>query len=391
MSQEASLNTVVVDSKDDIVHYQYLDALRGIAALLVLSVHISVLSILVGGRGFGLGAYGVQLFYILSAFTLFLSSSKRFSSEDRPVSKFFIRRFFRIAPLFYLTVIVAFLFTNGIAYRLPVEGISLGNIVAHFFFIFGFNKYWINSVIGVEWSIFCEVFFYLSLPFVFKYIKSKKRALYLLVFSLFVYFVFKGSIYLFNSGGDLLLTEWSSVFILSNYFYFALGIFLYFIIGEAKNINRKFIYLGWLLFFSGVSLMLIFSVPHFGALLFSVFAFLLALLMSMPLNINTIFNNKFTRFIGKISYSMYLWHFLILIWLAKYIIEPYYDFFAASLLIRLLAIVSVVSLIILISWISYLLIENPGINLGKRLIKKMKPLSLKSEENFQPKQASDLI
>ena len=111
MNQEASLNTVVIDSRGDIVHYQYLDALRGIAALLVLSVHMSMLSVLLNGRGFSIGAYGVQLFYILSALTLFLSSSKRFSSEERPIFKFFIRRFFRIAPLFYLTVIVAFLFT----------------------------------------------------------------------------------------------------------------------------------------------------------------------------------------------------------------------------------------------------------------------------------------
>ena len=39
------------------------------------------------------------------------------------------------------------------------------NICSSIFIGFGFNKYWINSIVGVEWSIFCEVCFYISLRF----------------------------------------------------------------------------------------------------------------------------------------------------------------------------------------------------------------------------------
>lgn len=371
MSQESEI-AVALDAKGDIIHYQYLDALRGIAALLVFAVHISVLSVLLGKYSFSFGAYGVQLFYILSALTLFLSSSQRFSTETKPVAKFFMRRFFRIAPLFYLAVIIAYLFSNGVAYHLPANGISLNNIIAHFFFIFGFSKYWINSVIGVEWSIFCEVCFYLSLPLVFKYIKSKKQALYLLGFSLLVFFLFKGSVYLLNRNGDLLLAEWSSVFIFSNYFYFALGILLYFIISRPIKINKAYLYYAWTALFVGVILMIVFGLAHFGALLFSVFAFLLVYLMSNNLPVNIIFNNRFTRFIGKVSYSMYLWHYLILGWFAKYLIIPNFAIFAASPLIRIAAIILVIMTVIFISWLSYTIIEKPSIDLGRRLIKKMK-------------------
>jgi len=371
MSQENE-PVIVPDVKGDIIHYQYLDALRGLAALLVLAIHLSALTVLLGKYSFGFGAYGVQLFYILSALTLFLSSNQRFSTEARPVAKFFLRRFFRIAPLFYLAVIIAYLFSDGVTYRLPVSGVSINNIIAHFFFVFGFNKYWINSVIGVEWSIFCEVLFYLTLPLVFKYIKSKKQALYLLGFSLLVYIVFKGAVYLFNRGGDLLLAEWSSVFILSNYFYFALGILLYFIIRQPLRVRKAYLYFAWLVLFAGVILMITFGLAHFGALLFSVFAFLLVYLMSNNLPVNIIFNNRFTRFIGQISYSMYLWHYLVLGWFAKYLINPNSAFFASHPPIRIGSIILVIFSVVFISYLSYILIEKPSINLGRRLIKKMK-------------------
>jgi len=96
-----------------IEHYNYLDGLRGVAALLVLSVHLLQIINLFNGKSFSFGAYGVQLFYILSALTLFLSSSQRFTSESKASLKFFIRRFFRIAPLFYIAVVLSWILMGG--------------------------------------------------------------------------------------------------------------------------------------------------------------------------------------------------------------------------------------------------------------------------------------
>ena len=49
------------------------------------------------------GKYGVQLFFIASAFTLFLSRHRRSEVGNK---NFFIRRFFRIAPMYYLGIIL---------------------------------------------------------------------------------------------------------------------------------------------------------------------------------------------------------------------------------------------------------------------------------------------
>src|SRR5688500_15882045 len=94
----------------------YIDALRGLAILAVVMVHASqygsfdVHPIL--ARIISEGGRGVQLFFLVSAFTLFLSYKNRSPLESHPTRNFFIRRFFRIAPMYYLGI-VYYLIQNG--------------------------------------------------------------------------------------------------------------------------------------------------------------------------------------------------------------------------------------------------------------------------------------
>jgi len=82
--------------------YSYIDLLRGIAILGVVAVHSSQhvkdLNIIVAWI-FNYGQAGVQLFFVVSAITLCLSSTQR---NEKKFIYFYIRIFFRIAPLFYL-------------------------------------------------------------------------------------------------------------------------------------------------------------------------------------------------------------------------------------------------------------------------------------------------
>jgi hypothetical protein len=85
-----------VDSIADTRYYlSFIDGLRGLAILMVLAVHTSQF---VGNDGKGIflipwivpylnaGARGVQLFFLLSAFTLFSSSRARWGEERRCIS-----------------------------------------------------------------------------------------------------------------------------------------------------------------------------------------------------------------------------------------------------------------------------------------------------------------
>ena len=84
-----------------------IDALRGIAALYVLVYHVALIPqpnlgvpswaaryVLTGGTG-------VTLFFIVSAFCLCLSM-RTHQDEPSPTMRFYVRRVFRIVPLFYL-------------------------------------------------------------------------------------------------------------------------------------------------------------------------------------------------------------------------------------------------------------------------------------------------
>ena len=85
------------------------------------------------------GQRGVQLFYMISAFTLYLSLDGR-RTEQHPWTNYFLRRFFRIAPLFYL-VIVANVLLRYIAPAFSAFGTNgYGNVALSFLFLNGTGR-----------------------------------------------------------------------------------------------------------------------------------------------------------------------------------------------------------------------------------------------------------
>ena len=90
-------------SKKD--RYAGLTALRGIAALMVVLVHVwGIHKLALPDALNGIiqrCTLGVPLFFVISAFSLYLSTTSRIDQKGW-LNDFLIRRFMRIAPLFYL-------------------------------------------------------------------------------------------------------------------------------------------------------------------------------------------------------------------------------------------------------------------------------------------------
>src|SRR5450830_1317428 len=108
-------------------NYKYIDALRGYAILMVIAVHTAQASGAWSGIGRDLinqGARGVQLFFVASALTLLIS----WNSKQDGAGKFYLRRIFRIAPMFWIGI-AFFTWLNGFrpTYFSP-HGISLSDI-----------------------------------------------------------------------------------------------------------------------------------------------------------------------------------------------------------------------------------------------------------------------
>lgn len=157
-----------------------LDFLRGLAIAGVMAIHVSQSfpsGIHAIDFAFMCGWVGVNVFYFVSAMTMCLMWTQR-TSETNPTRKFYIRRFLRIAPLFWLAIPV-YLVVNGVgpSYNAP-NGIGPLQVILTATFLHGFWPDAVNSVVPGDWSIAAEMTFYLIFPFVIAALGSR-RHLYL--------------------------------------------------------------------------------------------------------------------------------------------------------------------------------------------------------------------
>lgn len=150
----------------------WLDGLRAYAIGLVVLVHVSLPVAALSGsvRLLALsGQYGVQLFFVVSAATIYMTLSR---SDD--VRSWWVRRYFRIAPLYYAAILfygawrVAFPDPAGEPGLVKWLAAALANAV----FLHGFVPKAINSIVPGGWSIAVEMLFYLFAPFLVRRLRD---------------------------------------------------------------------------------------------------------------------------------------------------------------------------------------------------------------------------
>jgi len=150
----------------------HVDSMRGIAILLVVMVHTAQS---VDGKPEALrlftdyGQMGVQAFFVASAYTLCHSWFGRADEGDR-LSAFWIRRYFRIAPLYFLGIPLYLLVetlwsaARGDGAVVPPQYLDAWNILANLAFVHGFVPAANNNIVPGGWSIGTEMAFYAVFP-----------------------------------------------------------------------------------------------------------------------------------------------------------------------------------------------------------------------------------
>src|SRR5438128_311233 len=146
---------------------QSLDLLRGVAILLVVLVHCQEEStgVVPGLSWFAqeYGGLGVQLFFIVSGYTMMLTYGDRL--DLAAARSFYLRRFFRIAPLFWIAIVFYLLLTRGRGItNFAPDGVSVSDVLLTFFFLHWSSVTACNSVVPGGWSIAVEMQFYLLFP-----------------------------------------------------------------------------------------------------------------------------------------------------------------------------------------------------------------------------------
>jgi len=330
-----------------------IDGLRGLAIIGVIAVHAT---------GFGAGQFGVQLFFLISGFILTYVASK---DIFYPTS-FFIKRFFRLAPLYYITLIICYLigFNNQLEESVPIKALDISNLVWHISFLHGLHPDYLRSIIGIYWSLTPEVVFYLFFPLLF--LLSGKSLVKCLVAALLLA-PFAAPLGRLIFGNTAAVGLWIPKSPIVNMYLFIFGMLVYkYPDFFKKNVWKYIAFIAAALFLmcaTGYGIRVannisrVFFVNYnYGYVLLS-FPFLV---YSDYFLVKIIFNNSLTSLIGKISYSAFLLHGIVIAAIKN--IFP----IRIPLMIEFTLIMIIT---VLVCYLSYIYIEQPMIGLGSKIVK----------------------
>lgn len=336
-----------------------------------------------------MGWYGVQLFFIMSAFTLIMSWRRQTHLKyGEKCLKFFIRRFFRIAPMYYTGALLYFVI------RPPGELFSLEQLLINLTFLNSWTPETMSTVdnswqvVPGGWSIGVEFSFYLLFPILVEFFSSLKKSLIFVALSLAIgSFSYYYGMFFYEPLYDKQTIDNFLFFWLPNQlFVFSLGFVLYNI---SININYRNSTLGnivskrpnklislFILFFLTISQLAISKVfsssppyipkHYIVSCAFTIFSYIL-----LNSSGNFFFVNPFIIKLGQVSFSAYVLHFAVIQFFRT---SEVFDYTGWKSLIWCFVIITLVTqTTFLASIITYNLIEKPFINLSRIINKAIYP------------------
>jgi len=349
-----------------------LDFLRGWSALFVFISHAALL----GGGPYilqnYLGREAINVFMFASGFLIFYQASisrtyNGFKSKQG-IKKFYIRRFFRIAPLYYVVLIIVILpaYLNEPRQVVDINPYyifdHISNFLVHATFIFGLiPEFEFSSTPLPDWSLSLEMQFYLIFPLLF--ILYRKAFFVSFMLSLLImpaiYLVVKefGASYSMPSFLPMRFNNFGSGILLAYFFLRQDTVF------SEDRVKNLFIVIATIAITLFINKTLV--IP--AVFLFSFWLIIIKDKKTAPLKqlLNAAFSNRLSKFLAEISYSVYLIHLIIMIPFFTYVMAtpntPITSWAAYTVIVMIITFA--------ISFLTYKYVELPGIKLGKSLIK----------------------
>ncbi len=330
----------------------FITGMRAVAATMVVVIHTGAFSGLgwLGDNITASGKYGVQMFFVISGFTI--AATFGAGNGYRP---YLVRRLFRIAPLYWLMCgLMALLLYLAILpsnYWMERYSMSLDayNLVMHFLFL-SFADYRIAAaLIGLEWTIPIEVFWYIVLPLFIVRCHSPRR-----------YLIALGLLFLL-AGLTRAVAGLVGPSSIAHWFPTTYG--PYFLAGVICHVLRQS---GWLadwpyrvkLEWAAVGLFclsIVLDLGGGGAIIGLASAMIIVLYR--PGDLFGLLESRPLLFAGSISYSIYLWHLIVVM-----LLNEYGGKWLPAGGLSGFAIVYAITL--LLSLISYLAVEQPTNRFG---------------------------
>ncbi|MEO7961264.1 MAG: acyltransferase, partial [Ginsengibacter sp.] len=351
-------------------HIKQLDSLRAIAVILVLFWHWLPATSFV--NRIDNGALGVDIFFVLSGFLITgillenKAASDNGSTRALTFKNFYARRFLRIFPIYYLTIILIFFIHTGLGASFSTgELVSSVTYTSNFYF---FERQQWGDLTVHFWSLAVEEQFYLIWPFVILFVRKKYLLPVILVFILI------GCV----SQSLMTSAEFGHIPTYTCFDAFGFGAALAWIVRYR---------IGWLkqlyvvlCIFSAICAGMLIIQSYYGTIpylpnrtLHSIIAvwiitFILLHQDKKSFAFSFILNSRIMHFIGKISYGIYLYHVPIQ-WFQFKWSNHFTNLMRSPFLHRhesyLIFCINFL-LVLLISWISFQIIELPILRLKKK-------------------------
>lgn len=271
---------------------QELDALRGLAALAVVLFHYTTRYDELFGHekqgylNFSYGHLGVNLFFMISGFVIFMTLLR-----TKSIGEFAKKRALRLYPAYIVAVIVTFVAVK--IYGLEGRGVSLFEAIFNLTMLQGFIP-GVDHVDGVYWSLAVEMTFYIMAGLAI-FFCLRKHVFKLVVGWLIISILLQVLIIAFD--GSIIAKLLSFYSIVSYSHLFIAGIMFY-LIREKAEVKYYLVLAGCLIsqfaFNDLISSVITIS-------FFAVFYFMIHDKMKF-------LNTRLLTFLGAISYSWYLIH-----------------------------------------------------------------------------------
>lgn len=370
-----------------------LDGLRGLAALWVFVGHALNLTfawIPIVGRPL----LAVDLFMLLSGALMAYQADIREAREPmaQPATwlRFWLRRFFRIAPVFYLAFLVAMLsgpWQGEMKTVLAAAGAAsvewaryndqgVGNVLLHLTFLFGVLPEYANRSPLPDWSIALEMQFYLAFPFILLLLRRigfVAGSVLLTVAAAALWLPFGGWLAKFDPDTPALLSLKLNMFLAG---------MLVMKARTAGSGGARWLFVAVAMALAAIPVA---PVAHWSELVVRVLSVVAAgaaiipgLLGRTPLETlagwgRTLLGSKPLKLLGDVSYGVYLIHLLVLVPVAALVEQ---QLAGATPLVQAVAAFGLSAVIVYpLGWIAYQWVEKPGISLGRRAVDRMSPRS----------------
>jgi len=357
-------------------HLLALDGLRGVLALGVFFVHA------IGYYYFqktGVWDYPPSNFYSQMAIfpvtmfffiTGYLFWSKLIRTSHIPALQFYYRRLGRLGPaygfaclfFFFLVAIASHFHRNEPFHKIGVEALLWIAFISpsHDINAIANSKEWF----GQAWTLRYEWMFYLLLPFLGWFARKRFRLVILLAAAA-IFYTASTKVHLHGVAGKLEEIFGSYVFYLL--FVFSVGMFVAILRPTEAWVKRARSRTAALIALALVGFVLVLVKPHYG--------WLESIILALPFACVCFGNNwlglltlKPLRFLGRISYSIYLLHLPFLI-AGIFLIKKVCDITAYNAIVYWAYMTLCGALTIVASAYCYQYLEHPFLHLGRPKIK----------------------